>query len=97
LWGSETPDTSQFKVEVFESSTGESKTSTSSTFTRVTGTSYTAVATTKGARKTLKCTTAKTKVTCATKGLKRGQWKLIVTPSIKKVKGTPFVKTVRIK
>ena len=148
LWGGETPDTSQFKVEVFESSTGESKTSTfsvaleenairikvsgftfseptirvtygktavpiaskpmdvklslkrgaiSTTFTRVTGTTYTAVATTKGARKRLKCTAKKTKITCATKGLKKGQWKLTVTPSIKKVKGTPFVKTVRIR
>jgi len=69
----------------------------STTFTRVAGTTYTAVATTKGSRKALKCRAAKTKVTCATKGLKKGQWKLTITPSVKKVKGTSYVKTVRIK
>jgi hypothetical protein len=69
----------------------------STTFTRAAGTTYRAVATTKGSRKALKCKAAKTKVTCATKGLKKGQWKLTITPSVKKVKGTSYVKTVRIK
>jgi hypothetical protein len=69
----------------------------STTFTRAAGTTYSAVATTKGSRKALKCIAKKTKVTCATKGLKKGQWKLTITPSVKKVKGTSYVKTVRIK
>lgn len=69
----------------------------STTFTRAAGTTYSAVATLKGSRKVLKCSAKKTKITCATKGLKKGQWKLTITPSVKKVKGTPYVKTVRIK
>jgi hypothetical protein len=69
----------------------------STTFPRATGTTYPAVATTKGSRKALKCKAAKTKVTCATSGLQKGQWKLTITPSVKKVKGTSYVKTVRIK
>jgi hypothetical protein len=166
LWGNDVANVSQFKVEVFESSTGEAKTATSSisvegdvlrinatgftfseptirvkytpasapavaapavttapavapavarapkpkgvkvslkkgavstTFKRATGTTYTAVATIKGSRKALKCSAKKTTVTCAAKGLKKGQWKLTITPSVKKVKGTSYVKTVRIK
>lgn len=161
LWGNDVANVSQFKVEVFESSTGAAKTATtdvkvdegaikitasgftfseptirvkyqetlalteastapsaaaikrapkpkgvkltlkkgaiSTTFTRAAGTSYSAVATMKGSRKTLKCSAKKTKITCATKGLKKGQWKLTITPSVKKVKGTSYVKTVRIK
>ena len=69
----------------------------STTFKRATGTTYTAVATIKGSRKALKCSAKKTTVTCAAKGLKKGQWKLTITPSVKKVKGTSYVKTVRIK
>ncbi len=69
----------------------------STTFKRASGTTYTAVATIKGSRKALKCAVKKTTVTCAAKGLKKGQWKLTITPSVKKVRGTPYVKTVRIK
>jgi hypothetical protein len=69
----------------------------STTFKRATGTTYTAVATIKGSRKALKCSVKKTTVICATSGLKKGQWKLTITPSVKKVKGTSYVKTVRIK
>jgi hypothetical protein len=77
--------------------TRTTKNSLTTTFTRVRGVKYTAVAVNKGTRKTLKCRTLKTSVRCSAAGLKKGTWRLTVTPSIKNMKGKSYVSRVRIR
>jgi hypothetical protein len=73
------------------------KNSVTTSFTRVSGVKYTAVAVNKGTRKTLKCKTAKNSVTCTATGLKKGTWRLTITPAIKQVAGKSYVTTVRVR
>jgi hypothetical protein len=73
------------------------KNSVTTSFTRVSGVKYTAVAVNKGTRKTLKCKTAKKSVTCTATGLKKGTWRLTITPAIKQVAGKSYVTTVRVR
>ncbi len=66
-------------------------------FTRVTGVTYSVVASKGSARKTIRCATSKSKVTCRATGLSRGKWKITVTPRIGSTTGTARTARLNVK
>lgn len=71
--------------------------SVSASFPQVRGVKYTALAVNKNTRKTMKCRTRRNLVTCSATAMRKGSWRITVTPTAKKVKGKSYVKTVRIR
>lgn len=66
-------------------------------FTKVSGTSYAAIATKGKLKKTLKCTTGKTRVTCAASRFTAGKWVVTVTPKKNGIKGPTYSRTAVVR
>lgn len=69
----------------------------SATFTAVKGTKYSATATKGTVTKKLKCKTAKKKVTCSVKKLKKGTWRVSIVATKNQIKSIPYTKQTRVK
>lgn len=67
------------------------------TFTKVTGVSYSATARKGKATARFTCKSVKMTMTCTSKKIASGSWVLSVTPMTNGTKGTPAIKTVRVK
>lgn len=77
------------------SAKGTKKTATV-VISRATGVSYKATAVKGKTKKALRCTTSSTKVTCSTRSLTKGTWKVSVVPSNSAGAGTAATRTIRV-
>jgi hypothetical protein len=66
-------------------------------FKRVQGLTYTATATLGKTRKSLRCTSSKTLITCTGSRLQSGRWKVSITPKQGSLNGTSASVAVRVK
>lgn len=92
-----TPATSTKPAKPTRVRTAGGKGTATVSFARVKGVSYSAVGVKGKSRKTLRCTSSATRVTCKASKLGKGRWKITVTPRNGSTRGTSYSTTLTVR